>query len=329
MTYNASMSEKEQKVQEETPETAPQTAAKTEPETETTDPKTETNEPKADEPSIDGPSDDLALRAKLTRKMANVISKTGKVEKKGTNTEQKYKFASHSDIIQELRKIIADEGIYILPKPRSYDTREIKSKYGTLGQAVIMQMDFEIIDTETGYCIPVRWFGEGHDYGDKAIYKSYTGALKYFLLDTFMISTGDDPENENPENHQSTAPTARPAAKPAQPVKPVFKSMTENQKAKINNLLAEKNKTIDDMKKYVQGRFGLNDWEKMSFGQAGMVINKIQEMPNPDEEVDPDEVEKGIEEQKRKEAEAKKTPAQIEAEEANAKIAQGEEQGEK
>ena len=37
------------------------------------------------------------------------------------------------------------------------------------------------------------------DKGDKAGYKAFTGALKYYLADTFMVATGDDPEKESPE----------------------------------------------------------------------------------------------------------------------------------
>ena len=38
--------------------------------------------------------------------------------------------------------------------------------------------------------------GEGADAGDKAPYKAMTGALKYALLQSFLLSTGDDPEDE-------------------------------------------------------------------------------------------------------------------------------------
>ena len=40
--------------------------------------------------------------------------------------------------------------------------------------------------------------GEGLDRGDKAGYKAYTGAVKYFLANTFLVPTGDDPETESP-----------------------------------------------------------------------------------------------------------------------------------
>jgi len=39
--------------------------------------------------------------------------------------------------------------------------------------------------------------GIGMDTGDKAIYKAETGAQKNFLMQLFLMSTGDDPEHDN------------------------------------------------------------------------------------------------------------------------------------
>src|SRR5262249_31856915 len=42
--------------------------------------------------------------------------------------------------------------------------------------------------------------GEGLDGGDKAPYKAMTGALKYALLQSFLLATGDDPEDERADS---------------------------------------------------------------------------------------------------------------------------------
>jgi hypothetical protein len=42
--------------------------------------------------------------------------------------------------------------------------------------------------------VPPEGRGEGLDACDKASYK--TGALKYALLQSFLVATGDDPEDE-------------------------------------------------------------------------------------------------------------------------------------
>jgi hypothetical protein len=58
---------------------------------------------------------------------------------------------------------------------------------------------------DTAEEITVKVAGEGLDAGDKAPYKAMTGALKYALLQSFLLATGDDPEEErtNSTNHSS------------------------------------------------------------------------------------------------------------------------------
>jgi hypothetical protein len=62
------------------------------------------------------------------------------------------------------------------------------------------KLEFSLIDVDTGFFETTEITGEGIDKGDKAGYKAYTGALKYFLADKFMVATGDDPEKESPDN---------------------------------------------------------------------------------------------------------------------------------
>jgi hypothetical protein len=52
------------------------------------------------------------------------------------------------------------------------------------------------VDARSGEELTVRVAGEGADQGDKAPYKAMTGALKYALLQSFLLATGDDPEDE-------------------------------------------------------------------------------------------------------------------------------------
>ena len=57
-------------------------------------------------------------------------------------------------------------------------------------------MNYRFVDARSGEELSVRVAGEGADAGDKAPYKAMTGALKYALLQSFLLSTGDDPEDE-------------------------------------------------------------------------------------------------------------------------------------
>ncbi len=67
-------------------------------------------------------------------------------------------------------------------------------------------MAYTFTDVDTGEAITAKVAGQGLDSGDKAPYKAMTGALKYALLQSFLLATGDDPEEER-INHSSAAGT--------------------------------------------------------------------------------------------------------------------------
>ena len=64
--------------------------------------------------------------------------------------------------------------------------------------AALPESDIEprLADVDTGETITAKVAGQGLDSGDKAPYKAMTGALKYALLQSFLLATGDDPEDE-------------------------------------------------------------------------------------------------------------------------------------
>ena len=57
-------------------------------------------------------------------------------------------------------------------------------------------MAYTFTDENSPEEITARVAGEGLDVGDKSSYKAMTGALKYALLQSFLLATGDDPEDE-------------------------------------------------------------------------------------------------------------------------------------
>ena len=57
-------------------------------------------------------------------------------------------------------------------------------------------MAYTFTDVDSGEEVIAKVAGQGLDPGDKAPYKAMTGALKYALLQSFLLATGDDPEDE-------------------------------------------------------------------------------------------------------------------------------------
>ena len=78
----------------------------------------------------------------------------------------------------------------------------------------------EFLDGETGASIKKPWRGYGTDKEDKGGYKAMTGGEKYFLLKTFLIPTGDDPEATDDARDQRARDTKPSAETPAAKVNP-------------------------------------------------------------------------------------------------------------
>jgi hypothetical protein len=143
----------------------------------------------------------------LYAKIAAVMGEVSSIPKKGENTFHKYSYARESDVMDMVRPVLSKHGLVIIPsrdpdRPVEMETRE--SQRGEKTYMARVPMVFKIIDSETGESVTSYWDGTGEDRGEKWLYKAYAGGEKYFLLKTFLLSTGDDdPENDNGNGNSS------------------------------------------------------------------------------------------------------------------------------
>lgn len=133
----------------------------------------------------------------LFAKLTDVMAEVGYVQKKGYNDFQKYKYVTEADLIDAVRDKLTERRVMLIPSAQEVTQND---------SLVHVKMRFTFVDAESGETVQSDWYGSGADKGDKALYKAYTGALKYFLMKTFLIPTGDDPEADTG--------TDKPAAKP-------------------------------------------------------------------------------------------------------------------
>ena len=146
----------------------------------------------------------LSLNAKLQQKknkLRKALAEKGVMKKGGTNAFDKYTYFSEAQYKELFTELFSAHGLELRFTELSYDTFEGSEKQANGRMPKLM---FSLIDTETGFYEETIITGEGIDKGDKAGYKAYTGALKYFLADTFMVATGDDPEKESPDTKMNT-----------------------------------------------------------------------------------------------------------------------------
>lgn len=136
----------------------------------------------------DAPQNEVPAPIGLHAKLAEVMAEVGRVPKRGRNEFHKYDYATEADIVEAVRGALSSRSVSLLPSVKQV------LRDGTLTTVL---MSFTFTDGVTGETTAHDWAGTGDDKGDKGLYKAMTGALKYFLLKTFLLPTGDDPEADD------------------------------------------------------------------------------------------------------------------------------------
>lgn len=130
----------------------------------------------------------------LPRKLVAVMATIDRIPKRGRNEYHAYDYATEADVSDHLRDAFKAHGLVLLPEVVEVSVREVGTKGRVLTTAT---MRVTILDSESGETWTGQWAGSGVDAEDKGLYKAMTGGIKYWLMKTFLIPTGDDPERED------------------------------------------------------------------------------------------------------------------------------------
>ena len=146
----------------------------------------------------------LELNAKLQAKknaLRKDLKSKGILKKGGQNDYDHYSYFSEAQYKELFTELFSKNNLELKFSELEYNTFEGSGK-NCNGR--MTRLEFTLIDVETGFFETTIITGEGMDKGDKAGYKAYTGAVKYYLADTFLVATGDDAEKESPEENMNT-----------------------------------------------------------------------------------------------------------------------------
>lgn len=147
------------------------------------------------------PVDSKPDNSSLISKISIVQKGLDKIEKDGHNKNQNYDYVTEAAVKANLQSKLAEQGISIVPNYEILNIWSSKTNKGGNVNFVSVMGKFEITDGIDS--IHGSMPGVGMDSGDKAIYKAETGAQKNFLMQTFLMTTGDDPEQDWNNNQQS------------------------------------------------------------------------------------------------------------------------------
>ncbi len=135
------------------------------------------------------------VQLNLRQKLVEVRRRIGYVQKRGHNERFNYSYVTAADIAGSVGDILAELGVVVIPKLEdiSYESAVGRGEATRMARVV---MAYTFADVDSGEEIIAKVAGQGLDPGDKAPYKAMTGALKYALLQSFLLATGDDPEDD-------------------------------------------------------------------------------------------------------------------------------------
>ena len=151
----------------------------------------------------------------IYEKMAKIRDEAGVVAKNleiSVSSTNRYKAVSERDVLDTIRPLMEKYRIYAYPIARECDERDriISTFKDTTKSNFYFHykniMRFVNLDNTSEY-VDVVSYSTGIDSGDKADGKAMTYADKYAFMKAFMLSTGDDPDQEASKEYKPTITT--------------------------------------------------------------------------------------------------------------------------
>lgn len=171
----------------------------------------------------------------LAERLRLVAEDVRYLQKDARNGGQGWTYVSHDNVVDAVGDALVKHGVTFAANISGHhlETTGSKDSKGNLAFRTFIFTRYVFTCVETGQTQECTWMGDGTDTLDKGLYKAITQSKKTFLLNFFLIATGDkkadadqvDPDyrgggsrNDNRNQRGNSKPTARPGqAKSGQP----------------------------------------------------------------------------------------------------------------
>jgi hypothetical protein len=174
----------------------------------------------------------------LAHKMALVMGDVPTMIKNGQNVQQKYAYVTADDVKAAIRPLLKKHKLAVFSAMLGVERTAGVTKGGGASMTTIAHMQFTLVCGDTGESMVCDWFGESTDYGDKSVNKAATAAEKYWIINTFLLSTTEPESDEvtiSMELPEIKIPESLTAADGRYPVEPAGR-ITKTQMATIREL---------------------------------------------------------------------------------------------
>jgi hypothetical protein len=159
-----------------------------------------------DKPGQDG------AKAPLRHKLAAIRREIHNIGKRGRNEFHKYDYAQASDVAGQIGTALAEHNIIIARRNLEVfrNSHMVRRRDGDSEESIVeVKVEYGFLDADSNEELWQPAWGEGRDSGDKAVYKAFTGAFKYLLIQAFCLATGDDPEADDTKTAASKTAVER------------------------------------------------------------------------------------------------------------------------
>lgn len=156
----------------------------------------------------------------LHLKLSAILGSVGGIPKTGYNKFQNYNYVHESDVLDAIRPLLARDGIAVYVNIIDVDTKVnvYTSSSGTPQHLTIVQGEIVFVDAISNESVSFGIAGQGMDSGDKGLPKAITMAVKYGLMKSFLLGTGDDAEV--PAEHEGPTTQVTPLTAPSRSASP-------------------------------------------------------------------------------------------------------------
>jgi hypothetical protein len=138
----------------------------------------------------------------IYKRLSKIMAEVDPIAKGKTNQQQGYKFRGIDDLYNALHDLFSKNEVFITSEVIDSNREERTTKNGGVLLYSIVRVKFTLFTTD-GSSVSSIIEGEAMDNGDKATNKALSVALKYCLMQMFLIPTEDlkslDSDNSSPE----------------------------------------------------------------------------------------------------------------------------------
>jgi hypothetical protein len=199
----------------------------------------------------------------LKQKLAEVRRRISYVQKRGHNERFNYSYVTAADIAGAVGDALAELEVVVIPNLESISHENISPNQGYPDRLTRVVMTYTFMDVNSAEELTVKMPGEGRDPGDKGPYKAMTGALKYALLQSFLIATGDDPEDERADSGQHAGGNGTSGSDPL---------ISAEQSGQLYELIEQTGTDVAKMLEY----FKISKIEEMTTGMYGRAVRALK-----------------------------------------------------